>query len=88
MKFILGAKSKDKLLAYILCLCLICNSYTLPMVPIATDLKLSVNVLQKSVRELGARCELLKSGDSGVRAGKKATLAIPLSFPKKTMGQK
>jgi hypothetical protein len=42
LKYMLGSKSKDKLLAYILCLCLILNHYSLPVGQIATDLKLSV----------------------------------------------
>jgi len=80
-KFKRGDKMKDKLLIFSLCMLLIVNNYSIEISGIAVDLKISVNTVQKAVRELGARVEHKKVDGKTIKL---ASLLLPLQFPHKT----
>ncbi|KAJ3320893.1 DNA-directed RNA polymerase I subunit rpa49 [Boothiomyces sp. JEL0866] len=82
-KYMLTGKGKDKILSYIICLCLIINNYMVDVTQLSSDLKIGLNAVGSAAKELGCRVEV-KKGEKG--SGRKAQLVIPLTFPKKSRG--
>jgi hypothetical protein len=70
---------KDKLLGYILCLCLLLEDFKIDASHLAADMNLGVAKTVAMCKELGCRIDS-KKGDSS--DGKKvAALVVPLTFP-------
>ena len=76
----MSSRMKDKLLSYILVLCLILNEYSFGITQIATDLKESQTKISAVARELGCKIGALK-GEGDVKGFKTASLTVPLKFP-------
>ena len=81
-KIKISQRMKDKLLGYILCLCLILNDFSLDPTQIAVDLSLKVSKITAMLRELGCRIDNKKSETSG-EVIKVAKLSLPLTFPQR-----
>nr|KAJ3421555.1 DNA-directed RNA polymerase I subunit rpa49 [Polyrhizophydium stewartii] len=73
-------KLKDKLLAYIVALCLHLNNFSVNLNQIASDLSLPMTKVVSVAREMGCRVETYKSSDGGQFGEKRAVLALPLVF--------
>lgn len=81
----MSAKSKDRLLGYIIAFCLNLNSFNLDTMALSTDLGITGTKLNSVAKELGCRVET--SRKSGV-ISKKIVLALPLVFPLMTRGSR
>ncbi|KAH6569679.1 hypothetical protein BASA50_002125 [Batrachochytrium salamandrivorans] len=73
-------KLKDKLLAYILVLCLHLNNFTINTAQIAYDLSISIGKIVSICKELGCRIETVRPAGSGKSGEKHAVLSLPLTF--------
>ncbi|KAI9317116.1 RNA polymerase I associated factor, A49-like protein [Dichotomocladium elegans] len=82
---------EDKILCYMLVLCLSVANYSLFPEMIAKDLSLKVSKITNLLKNLGCKMEKTSAEErkmtakSGVVQGKKATLVVPLKFPKKSI---
>ncbi|KAJ3049825.1 DNA-directed RNA polymerase I subunit rpa49 [Rhizophlyctis rosea] len=79
-RYRMSPRMKDKLLSYILVLCLILNEYSLGITQLAADLKEPQTKIMAVARELGCKIGAMK-GEGDVKGFKTASLVVPLKFP-------
>lgn len=77
------ARLKDKLISYILVLCLFIDEYEVEYTPLLQDLTLTSLRMQTYFRNLGCKVKV-KKGAAGEGDARLAELAIPLTFPDPT----
>ncbi|KAJ3085710.1 DNA-directed RNA polymerase I subunit RPA49 [Quaeritorhiza haematococci] len=81
------SKLKDKLLAYILAMCLVMNEYHADPSHLGKDLNVGVNKTTTMFRELGCKLEAgkkVEGASASTPRSKRAVLTVPLTFPQKT----
>ncbi|XP_064607925.1 DNA-directed RNA polymerase I subunit RPA49-like [Liolophura sinensis] len=83
------ARMKDKVISYILVLCLIIDEFQVDLGPLQQDLKISQQRLTTFVRALGCHYNVSKKTEFGEKTmTQTARLEVPLTFPERTIKTK
>lgn len=77
-----SGRMRDKVLSYLLVLALHIDDFSLPLQPLATDLKLSVMQLRTYLKAVGCKVESSPGVTNEEKDIKCASLIAPLVFPK------